>query len=34
MGVELGRLPGLTDWVERLTVRPSIAAEVELVAVT
>ena len=34
MGVELGRLPALTDWVERLTVRPSIAAEVELVAVT
>jgi glutathione S-transferase len=34
MGVAIGRLPALTDWVERLTARPSIAAEVELVAVT
>jgi glutathione S-transferase len=34
MGVALERLPALTDWVERLTARPSIAAEVELVAIT
>jgi glutathione S-transferase len=32
MGVELGSFPALGDWLERLSARPSIAAELHLVA--
>ncbi len=32
MGVELGSFPVLSDWLERLSTRPSIAAELDLVA--
>jgi glutathione S-transferase len=32
MGVELGSFPALADWLERLSARPSIAAELDLVA--
>jgi glutathione S-transferase len=32
MGVELGSFPALSDWLERLSVRPSIAAELDVVA--
>jgi len=32
MGVDVGRFPAVATWVERLEARPSIAAEVELVA--
>ena len=32
MGIELGRFPALTDWLERLAARPAIAAVLELVA--
>src|SRR6184192_1473701 len=32
MGVELRSFQALTDWVERLSARPSIAAELDLVA--
>jgi glutathione S-transferase len=32
MGVELGSFPALSDWLERLSTRPSIAAELDLVA--
>ena len=32
MGIEPGRFPALTDWLERLAARPPIAAELELVA--
>ena len=34
MGVDVGGFPALGSWVERLETRPSIAAEVELVAVS
>jgi glutathione S-transferase len=34
MGVDIGRLRALAAWVERLEERPSIAAEVELLAAT
>jgi glutathione S-transferase len=32
MGVELGSFPALSDWLERLSARPSIAAELDVVA--
>jgi glutathione S-transferase len=32
LGVELGRFPALSGWLERAAERPSIAAELELVA--
>jgi len=32
MGVELHRFPALTDWLERLSTRPSIAAELDVLA--
>ena len=32
MGVELGAFPALTDWLDRLTERRSIAAELHVVA--
>jgi glutathione S-transferase len=32
MGVDVGRFPAVAAWLERLEARPSIAAEVELVA--
>ena len=32
MGVELGRFEALADWLERLSARPAIAAELDLVA--
>jgi glutathione S-transferase len=32
LGFELGPFPAVTDWLERLTARPAIAAESELVA--
>jgi glutathione S-transferase len=32
MGVDLDELPALRDWVDRLAERPSVAAEIELVA--
>jgi glutathione S-transferase len=32
MGVDLSRFSALTDWLERLATRPSVAAELELVA--
>jgi len=32
LGIELGRFPSLAGWVERASARPSVAAEVELVA--
>jgi RNA polymerase-associated protein len=34
MGVDLDRFTALSDWVERLTARPAIAAEVDVVAAT
>jgi glutathione S-transferase len=34
MGVQLGAFPALTDWLERLAERPSIAAELDVVAAT
>ena len=32
MDVELGSFPALADWLERLSGRPSIAAELDVVA--
>ena len=32
MGVELGRFDALADWLERLAARPSVAAELDVVA--
>ncbi len=32
MGVELGSFPALSDWLERLSARPSVAAELDVVA--
>jgi glutathione S-transferase len=32
MGVELGSFPALRDWLERLSTRPSVAAELDVVA--
>jgi glutathione S-transferase len=32
MGVQLGAFPALTDWLERLAQRPSVAAELDVVA--
>jgi glutathione S-transferase len=34
LGYDLSSFHALSDWVERLTARPSIAAEIELVAIT
>jgi glutathione S-transferase len=32
MGVELDSFPALSDWLERLSARPSVAAELDVVA--
>ena len=34
LDVDLGSLDALSDWLQRLTARPSIAAEIDLVATT